>query len=187
MNAQTSQVLILKDATKANSETELVWRAIAREIARDINEVVDILPRFGMTTDQFNLIHPTPAFQAMLAEEIRVWAAANNAPERIKLKYQAMLEASAPEVFAALVGPGSISDKAKLIQTVARIASVGQTDNSQGGGGSNNGVQINISLGPDRKVTFSGQTGQIDNNINRDATTIHYDEGYNDDSSDEDE
>ena len=102
--------------------------------------------------DEFETIKTHYVFNAMVVEQMGIWAAAENTPERIKLKYQAMLEASATDFFQAMVNPNvPVRDRTELLKTVMRGANVGNdTQAALAAAGNGNRVSITINLGDSR-------------------------------------
>ncbi len=192
MKLSPSQALALLAQNKLAGDTEVTLRSIAREVARDIIELDDILKMHGLNHAEFEDISSSPVFQTMLLSEMQAWEGASNAPERIKLKMQGMIEAAAPMFFEALMGTAHISDKTKLLQLLMKGADVGNAPANGNGPGSvaeGTRVQINITMeGNTASFTKEITPRGIDNTVNRQAVTLEdLNEGRQYAQEDEDE
>ena len=81
---------------------DLLMARLARSIAQDMLELDEILKINGVTQDQWNVIEQHPRFQKYLQEAILDWNAAENAPERVKIKAAASIEEWLPEAFSQM-------------------------------------------------------------------------------------
>lgn len=178
MSQPQSQQSKMVDLARANAEREQLWRSLAVNIAKDIVSLDDILAAHGITHSEYYQLQENVVFKAMLMAEMQAWVAAENASERIKLKYLSMVEQSAPEFFAAMVDPKeSLGDRTKLLQTIMKGAGIGQDamDAAKAGAAGGARVSISITMGSNN-VNYDKKLPPrvIDNNVNREVPAIDY-------------
>jgi hypothetical protein len=149
---------------------DLLMVRLARAIAQDMLELGDILKANGVSDEVWKVIEQHPRFQKYLQEAILDWNAAENTPERVKIKAAAAVEEWLPEAFAQMHNSDAPllhrNDLAKL------MAKLGGMDNSrQGGEGVSLGerFQVTINLGADAKLSFDKQ-------VPSKVTTIEHEE-----------
>ena len=119
-------VLAKQMSPKEYSEKEQVLRDLAQDIARDIDDVPDILKRFGLTHEEYQRIAETRHFKTMLQTASSEWGGASNTPERIKLKAALAVEQSIPTVFASISDTKeSLSGRVEALKTLAKIGGLG--------------------------------------------------------------
>jgi hypothetical protein len=172
MTTSTSQVQskgqeVLAHGLELDSKEQL-YRSLASQIAKDMLPVEDVVKAHGMTMHEFGLLRQTPWFNAVLINEMTAWQAAESTPERIKLKFQAMVEQSAPEFFKELINPkANLGDRVKLLKEVMRGGGIGDTvDATVAGGGQR--VSITINMGDDVRTFDKSVTPRvIDSSVNR--------------------
>lgn len=144
-----------KEITLPQLHGDLLMARLARAIAQDIMEVSQILATNNVSNEAWAIIEKHPRFQKYLQEAILDWNAAENAPERVKIKAAAAIEEWLPEGFAQMHNQDAPllhrNDLAKL------MAKLGGMDRSgvgiEGGGGERFSVTIN--LGADSKLTYN--------------------------------
>jgi hypothetical protein len=133
------------DQTTDHLERNLM--AIAREIAMDLNPLETILKAHGVEPSWFEIHQNTPRFQAMLAEQIRLWEAADNVEARVKMKFLTATEMAMPQMFASLHDTKEpLSARVELFKTFQKGAGI--LDKPADGGADR--VSITINLGSER-------------------------------------
>lgn len=124
---------------------EALWRRLAREVAKDIVPIDEILKHFAVTKQAWAFIFPSPIFQRMLTAEIEQWNSADGTMDRVKLKALVMIEEVLPEMFAKMLDPReNLTAKTEVFKNIAKIAEVGQTSTPVGAGGERFSVTINL-------------------------------------------
>lgn len=144
-----------KEITLPNLQGDLLMVRLARAIAQDIIELEKILEVNKVSQETWDVIERHPRFQKYLQDAIVEWNAAENAPERVKIKAAAAIEEWLPEGFSQMHNQDAPllhrNDLAKL------MAKLGGMDRSgvgiEGGGGERFSVTIN--LGADSKLTYN--------------------------------
>ncbi len=144
-----------KEITLPNLQGDLLMVRLARAIAQDIIELEKILEVNKVSQETWDIIERHPRFQKYLQDAIVEWNAAENAPERVKIKAAAAIEEWLPEGFSQMHNQDAPllhrNDLAKL------MAKLGGMDRSgvgiEGGGGERFSVTIN--LGADSKLTYN--------------------------------
>lgn len=178
MSQSKSQLLSIGDIAQAEARQEQLWRSLAASLAKDILPGEEVIRAHGLTQAEYNRISQHPVFRAILVDEMKLWASAENTPERIRLKYLSMVEQSAPEFFAAMVNEKeSLADRTRVLQTIMKGAGIGQEtmDAAKIAAANGNRVSITINMG-DVTATYDKDLPPrvIDNNVNREATTIEH-------------
>jgi len=120
---------------------------LAREVARDIKELPDILATFKLTDEQFDRIVDSKFFQTRLNEEVQLWNA-SDAPainKRIETKAATMVEDCLLEVYALVHDREQpLAAKVEALKWAARMAGLGEAKTGASDGG---GVKITINVG----------------------------------------
>lgn len=112
---------------------------LARAVARDIEDVDQILKSFRLTPAQFEEITNSRIFQTYLVEELTAWN--GNIRERIGAKAAAIIEESLPAIFEDIVNPNQpLPGRVEALKFAAKLAAM------EGGA---------ISLDPDEKIVFN--------------------------------
>jgi len=118
---------------------------LAREIARDILPLEDILKTFKLTAEQFDAVVGTGFFQQRLAEEVQLWNA-SDAPsiaKRIEAKAATMVEDCLVEAYTLIHDKQQpMNAKVEMLKWAARMAGLGETK-QQGAG---EGIKITINV-----------------------------------------
>lgn len=133
---------------------DLLMARLARSIAQDIVELPKILENNQVSHEAWAIIEKHPRFQKYLQEAILDWNAAENAPERVKIKAAAAIEEWLPEGFSQMHNQDAPllhrNDLAKL------MAKLGGMDNGRVGvdGGTAERFHVTINLGADAKLTY---------------------------------
>lgn len=128
---------------------------LARQIAMDLRERVDILKEFNLTESQYDFLEAhndyyKNALQAACIE----WHSPLSTMERVKLQSAAILEESLPAIGARMQNKGEgLPGVVEAAKFFAKNAGIGERDT--GGAGSGERFVINIDLGGDQKITVS--------------------------------
>lgn len=143
-----------KEITLPKLQGDLLMVRLARSIAQDIIELDKILEVNGVSPVDWKQIEGHPRFQKYLQEAILDWNAAENAPERVKIKAAAAIEEWLPEGFSQMHNQDAPllhrNDLAKL------MAKLGGMDNGRVGveGAGGERFHVTINLGGDAKLTY---------------------------------
>lgn len=141
----TAAVTLPKDF----NETSLA--NLAREIAMDIHEPIDVLKRFGLTEEQYERIQQMNLFQQMLKQAKIDWESAASTPDRLKLQAAAGLEKALPSITARMMNSGELlSAQVEAGKLLAKMAGVGERESTSDAGK----FAITINLGGDQKITL---------------------------------
>lgn len=120
---------------------------LAREVAMDIQPLEVILKNCAVPAAEWELISTAPRFQQLLAQAIQEWNSATNTADRVKVKALAFVEESLPEFFSRIHSDREpLSSKVSVLTTVAKIAGVGQQEQTTTPGEK---VTITINMGSD--------------------------------------
>lgn len=147
---------MVKEITLPNLQGDLLMVRLARSIAQDIVELDQILTTNHVSPEAWAIIEKHPRFQKYLQEAILEWNAAENAPERVKIKAAAAIEEWLPEGFSQMHNQDAPllhrNDLAKL------MAKLGGMDRGSGVGFDGNGGErfsVTINLGADTKLSYN--------------------------------
>ena len=143
-----------KEITLPVLHGDLLMVRLARAIAQDIIDLDQILKVNNVSKEAWAVIEKHPRFQKYLQEAVLDWNAAENTPERVKIKAAAAIEEWLPEGFSQMHNQDAPllhrNDLAKL------MAKLGGMDRSgvgiEGGGGER--FHVTINLGADAKLTY---------------------------------
>lgn len=123
---------------------------LAREIAMGIQDIPEILKQHGRSPAEFRRLCQDETFKRLLDSAVREWNSALSTGDRIRVKSQAMVEASLEQLHAA-----NVSDKVPLAARIegmkfaARLGGLlserGEAQGTKGGAGA--GFQITINIG----------------------------------------
>lgn len=95
-----------------------------------------------ISADGWEEMSKSPAFQALLAEELLQWGGAPNAAERVRIKSLAIIEELLPDMYATVTDKDeTLSGRVELFKTLAKMANVGAPEEAGGGG-----PRVNISI-----------------------------------------
>ena len=121
---------------------------LARELAVNIRAPKDILADFGLTPEQFDaFIKPNPLFTHALQALIAEWNDAGNAPKRLRLQAQAILEDSMPTVGSRMSDAREdLKDVVSAFKAISQIAGMEGEKTPVGAGEK---FTITINLGSD--------------------------------------
>jgi hypothetical protein len=132
---------------------------LAREIAMDLRERVDILKDFKLTEAQYDFLEANnDFFKNALQSAVLEWHSPLSTMERIKLQSAAILEETLPALGARMQnkaeGLPGVVETAKFF---AKNAGIGERGVGDAGAGER--FTINIDLGGDQKITVSTSEG----------------------------
>jgi hypothetical protein len=133
------QVVILDDVATSK---------LAREIARDIRPLKEILRQFNLTEDSFEKVIEGKFFQVRLAEETHLWNASDplTIRGRVEVKTATMIEDMLLEAYTLFHDRNQpMAAKIELLKWAARIAGMGENANG-GVRGSNSDSQVKITI-----------------------------------------
>ena len=119
---------------------------LAREIARDIKPIHEILSVFRLTADDFDKVSDSKFFQVRLAEEVQLWNASDPPAidQRIKTKTGTMVEDCLLECYRLVHDPEQpMQAKVEMLKWVSRLAGLGENLGKNDGSG---GVKITINV-----------------------------------------
>jgi hypothetical protein len=122
---------------------------LAQEIAIDHSDIDEVLDRYHLSYDSWNLLLQFPRFAALLANEEEAWRSAKNTKERVKYKAAALIEGYLEEAQVALHDRNqTLIARTGLAKLVAGFAGIGMEEGSRfGSGGGGSGFSITINLG----------------------------------------
>ena len=135
--------------------TEVTISRLAREIARDLRPLEQILEQMRVSSDDWERIQSNEFFKTRLVEEAQIWAGSTKQTlrDRISVKAATMVEELLFDT-VAMVQDAELPGAARVaaLQFLGRLGQLGDNASVTKDDGSGR-VQINILLG-DRKVTF---------------------------------
>lgn len=122
---------------------------LAREIAIDHDDIDEVLDRYHLDYDAWNLLLQFPRFAALLANEEEAWLSAKNTKERVKYKAAALIEGYLEEAQISLHDRNqTLIARTGLAKLVAGFAGIGFEEGGRMGANSGNGgFSITINLG----------------------------------------
>ncbi len=131
--------------------TDFQLAKLANEVAMDIRRVEEILPDYGLTLAQYELVQKIPFFSDTLAQYQLEWKSAKSVHERLRLQSAIRLEEAFPTLGARMRNrdeplPAAV-ETAKLL---ARITGLGEASKGAAPGSSEK-FSITIVLDADRK------------------------------------
>lgn len=126
--------------------------ALARELAMDIRPLETVLTEYQITPEMFQRIRNLPRFRMYFEQEVAQWQTATATADRVRIKSAAVLEAWLPELYARMSDAKEpLSSKVEAGKLLARMAEVGATKASEGGG---ERFSVTINLGSDQTLKF---------------------------------
>lgn len=128
---------------------------LAREVARNITPLADILKNYRLTQEQFDRVLDSPIFENRLREEVSIWNASDpmSAQGRIGVKALTMIEESMAEVYALIHDKEQpMSSKIEALKWASRMAGIGENASVKGAD-EDSRIKITINIG-DQKVQF---------------------------------
>lgn len=123
---------------------------LANEVAMDVRPIVDILPDYGITPAQYDLVKVLPYYRDTLEQSQLEWKSAKSVHERLRLQSAIMLEEAFPVLGARMRSrdeplPAAV-ETAKLM---AKITGLGEATKAMAGDSGR--FSITINLGADTK------------------------------------
>lgn len=136
---------------------DLLMVRLARSIAQDIIDLDKILEINGVSPAAWQIIEKHPRFQKYLQEQILEWNAAENTPERVKIKAAASIEEWLPEAFAQMHNQDApLLHRNDLAKLMAKLGGMDKSGVGVDGGGGER-FHVTINLGGDAKLNFDKQ------------------------------
>lgn len=124
---------------------------LAREIAMDIHGLEEVLKRYQLTMEDWEIIKQRPIFDQLLQDALITWNNAINGSERIKVKALAAIEDWLPTAYGDLHSEKpNLRDKVELAKLIARLGGVGEKSINESTGSER--ISITINMGDDKKV-----------------------------------
>jgi hypothetical protein len=121
---------------------------LARELARDIKPLKEILQQFHLSEDQFDKVVESSFFQIRLAEETQLWNASDplTIRGRIETKAATMVEDMLLEAYTLFHDRNQpMAAKVEMLKWAARVAGLGDAAGVRGSN-SDNQVKITINI-----------------------------------------
>lgn len=142
------------DITKLTFEdvSELTLLKLSREIARNIHPLEQILERFGISPELWDVIRQNPRFTEFVRSETEAWESASSTDQRVRVKSLSMIEEALPEMYERMHDPREpLSSKVELFKTIGRFGGIG-AGSIDGVGGDK--LSVTINLGADNQLKF---------------------------------
>lgn len=134
--------------------------SLAREIAKDLRPLDEILAVHGVTEEQFEDIRIDPRFDRLLQSLIAEWSAAENTAQRVAVKSAALVEEALPVLYRDIVDSRiPLAQRVEGLKLASRLGKLGENDGVKEGAGS--GFSIKIILGEDRALTVDATPRQV--------------------------
>lgn len=122
---------------------------LASEIAKSIVPVEEILQQLNITQEEWDFISRTKTFNEVLTASSAEWMSATNTHKRAKLKAAAVIETVLPIFYDDMIDrKNKLSDRAKVLETVAKVAGLGTPDPQATPSGNMFRLQINFANKP---------------------------------------
>jgi hypothetical protein len=124
---------------------------LAREVARQIIPIPNLLTTFKLSQSQFDQLIDTPMFHQRLIEEQAIWNASDamSIASRIKSKASTMIEELLLDAYTLVQDPEQpMSAKVEMLKWASRLAGLTDNPNIKGGGAAEDSrVKITINIG----------------------------------------
>jgi hypothetical protein len=147
-------------ALAINRADEQRLRELASGVAKDIEDVNELLKRMGFSRDEYEELCETRVFKVMLEEAYSEWSGANNTPKRVKLKAAINIELSLPSFYKAMTDMKEpLSSRVKAFEIMARIGGLGNPEPVLAGGGNSFNLTIQLDGSgskPPREIVING-------------------------------
>ncbi len=135
------------------SEREQILRDLAQDIVKNIEEVPDILNKFGISHDEYLRLAETTPFRNMLREAATEWNSAAKTQDRIKLKSALLVEQALPEMYGALLNKNEpLNGRVELLKTLGKFGELGIAPVDGGAKGNTFRLEINFNGSPERNI-----------------------------------
>ena len=160
MNARvvpkTSSQIALPGA-EASLDLSSLNAHIATELAAGLSDAAAVRERYGISTEQWDVLKKSPVFRRMLADAVQKLRGDLNASSRIQIKADIVLEDAIPaydDMIHSKETPAQAKiDAGKLLaQLAGRTAKAGESGAPAGGG-----FTLNINLGGQEKLVIDGK------------------------------
>lgn len=133
--------------------------ALAGDIAQDLLDHDQMLERYKLTQEQFDLLRVNTFFTNLVDSEKTAWHAVTNAADRAKLKAALLVERSLPEMYLRITsGKEELEASIKGFQALMKVAGIGERPIGPAGGGpTDHGDKfvISINLGGGHEMTYT--------------------------------
>jgi hypothetical protein len=124
---------------------------LAREVARQITPIPNIIKTFGLDQETFDKLVDTTIFQTRLTEEAAIWNATDalSISKRISAKAATLIEELLIDAYQMIQDPEQpMSAKVEMLKWASRLAGLTDNPNIKGGGpGEDARVKITINIG----------------------------------------
>lgn len=132
---------------------DLLFVALAREVAIDHLDTETILKLYSITPEDWQNIQTNARFQQLLEAEVLAWQSATNTAERTKLKAGAIIEFWLPEANERLHDKAeNLPAKVELVKFLGKVAGFERVAGD--GVGSGNGFSVTINMGAEKSIKF---------------------------------
>jgi hypothetical protein len=136
-------------------------RELAQGVAKDMEEIPDLVRRLGFTMEDYAELCTTKVFRGMLDEALNEWQGANNTYKRTKLKAAINVELALPSFYTAMTNAAEpLSARVKVLEVVSRIGGLGNPEPVAAGIGSafNLTIHLDESVGARaRDIVITGE------------------------------
>lgn len=158
--------------TKTDEQT---LRELAAGVAKDIEDLEDLLKRLGLAREDYDILAGTRTFKSMLDQAVAEWQGASNTLKRTRLKAAVSIEHGMPAMHAAMVNEKEpLASRVKVFETMARIAGLGTPEQQAQGPGQ--AFRLEINLGANKQIIVSNGAGAIPDLGEWSAPILDYDE-----------
>jgi hypothetical protein len=149
------------------AQDEQRLRELAQGVAKDIEDIPDLVKRLSFSMDDYEELCTTKVFRAMLDEALNEWQGANNTHKRVKLKAATNVELALPSFYSAMTNPAeTLAARVKALEVISRIGGLGNPEPVLAGAGSAFNLTIHLDEG--------GSARARDIVINGEPTSPHY-------------
>jgi hypothetical protein len=143
---------------KADQLTDIDITRLAREIARDLRPLEQVLDTAGIDLDGFDRIQRSEVFQSRLIEEAQIWSGSTKTTlrDRVSTKAAMAIEGLLEEA-VTIVKDKDIPGAARVqaLQFIAKLGQLGDAATTKDDGSGR--VMINIIVGG-KKISFDKET-----------------------------
>jgi hypothetical protein len=144
------------------TEPKLV--SLAREIAMGIMPVSHILSKLGLTPLDLDLVKEHPRFVALMEQMSAEWGSTLNTGERVKVKAQALVEDTLPELYHLIHDRReNMSSKVEALKLLKTLGSLGERDPTVGLAPERFHLEIHIGEGKPQVIDVTPGPGNLRN------------------------
>lgn len=141
---------------------------LARDIARGIFPLDEILKNNRITTETWERIRELPLFLDILQEEMDVWTGAPNVKQRVHTKAGHATEELIPEMYARACDSNEpLAARVKIFEIMSKMAGTIQ-EKPENAAGETGKVTISINLGPETVNFEKNATKTIEATVEND-------------------